>query len=170
LSLDACLDKLRYVKYGDEARADDVNTKVECLRALSSVFRQLGVDDPLVDELDAVLSKIPRVKSGDIIQPEHHNYMVDALRKARDILSKMEEYYIAQLNSLASVSPFTGLGVGFGFSTYPDSPSPPSLPYAGSGLLTVEVSYDSGYASPCTALVVEVPIYRPGYYTSDGVS
>jgi hypothetical protein len=170
LSLDVCLDKLRYVKYGDEARAGDVNTKVECLRALSSVFRQLGVDDPLVDELDALLSKIPYVKSGDIIQPEHHNYIVDALRKARDILSKMEEYYIAQLNSLASVSPFTGLGVGFGFSTYPDSPCPPSLPYAGSGLLTVEASYDSGYASPCTALVVDVPIYRPGYYISDGVS
>lgn len=170
MSLDVCLDKLRYVKYGDEARAGDVNTKVECLRALSSVFRQLGVDDPLVDELDALLSKIPYVKSGDIIQPEHHNYIVDALRKARDILSKMEEYYIAQLNSLASVSPFTGLGVGFGFSTYPDSPRPPSLPYAGSGLLTVEASYDSGYASPCTALVVDVPIYRPGYYISDGVS
>jgi hypothetical protein len=128
------------------------------------------VGDPLVDELDAVLSKIPYVKSGDVIQPEHHNYIVDALKKARDILSKMEEYYISLLSALASVSPFTGLGVGFGFSTYPDRPVPPSLPYAGSGLLTVDVAYDYGYVSPSTALVVDVPIYRPGYYISDGVS
>jgi hypothetical protein len=139
------------------------------LKALSVLFRQLGVVDPLVDELDAIIAKIRYVKSGDIIQPEDHNYVVDALRKIRDIIAKMEEYYIAQLNILASVSPFAGLGVGYGFSTYPGMPEPPSLPYAGAGLLTVEVSYDSDYVSPCTALVVEVPIYRPGYYVGDGV-
>jgi hypothetical protein len=129
-----------------------------------------SIVDPLIDKLDAVIATIRYVKSGDIIQPEDHNYIVDALKKARDIIAKMEEYYISLLSALASVSPFTGLGVGFGFSTYPDNPVPPSLPYAGTGLLTVDVSYDSDYVSPCTALVVEVPIYRPGYYVGDGVS
>jgi hypothetical protein len=170
LSLDTCLSRLRYVKYGDEVRAEDLNTKLECLKALSALFRQLGVSDPLVDELDEILSRIPYVRSGDIIQPEHHNYVVDALRKVRDIIAKMEEYYITQLSILASISPFAGLGVSYGFSTYPDNPRPPSLPYAGTGLLTVEVSYDHDYASPCTALVVEVPIYRPEQYVGDEVS
>jgi hypothetical protein len=124
LSLDACLGKLRYVKYGDEVRADDINTKVECLRALSSMFRQLGVNDPLVDELDAVLSIIPYVSSGDVIQPEHHNYIVDALMKVRDILSKMESYYISQVNQLidiinymsSTLQPWGTLTFGYGMS------------------------------------------------------
>jgi hypothetical protein len=169
-AVDACIQRLRYVSKDMPVESSDINAVTDCLKALSSVLRVATGGDPLVDELDAMLSRIRYVKSGDVIEPDDHNLKVDAIKKARDILSKMEEYYIAQLNSLASVSPFTGLGVGFGFSTYPDSPSPPSLPYAGSGSLTVEASYDSGYTSPCTALVVDVPIYRPGYYISDGVS
>jgi hypothetical protein len=173
-----CLQRLRYVKYGDEVRAEDLNAKVECLRLLKDYLisrsESLGVPkesvDPLVDELDKILNMIPYVRSGDIIQPEHHNYVVDALRKVRDILAKMEEHYITQLNILASISQFAGLGVSYGLSTYPDRPVPPSLPYAGAGLLTVDVSYDYGYVSVCTALVAEAPIYRPEYYVSDGVS
>jgi hypothetical protein len=103
LSLDACLGKLRYVKYGDEVRADDINTKVECLRALSSMFRQLGVNDPLVDELDAVLSIIPYVSSGGRNSAGAPQYIVDALMKVRDILSKMESYYISQVNQLIDI-------------------------------------------------------------------
>jgi hypothetical protein len=155
-----------------------VNTKVECLRLLKdyliSKSESLGVPkesvDPLVDELDKILNMIPYVRSGDIIQPEHHNYIVDALRKVRDLLAKMEEYYISLINYLATISPSAGLGVGFGFTTYPDMPTPPSLPYVGAGLLTVDVSYDYGYVSPCTSLTVEIPIYKPGQYVSDGVS
>jgi hypothetical protein len=128
---------LRYVKYGDEARAGDVNTKVECLRALSSVFRQLGVDDPLVDELDAVLSKIPYVKSGDVIQPEHHNYIVDALRKARDIMSKMEEYYASQLDALINqlnyilnvLQPWGTLVFGYGTTDWLGDLYTPTISY-----------------------------------------
>ena len=160
MSLDACLDKLRYVKYGDEARADDVNTKVECLRALSSVFRQLGVDDPLVDELDAVLSKIPYVKSGDIIQPEHHNYVVDALRKARDILSKMEEYYIAQLNVLIKqldyilnvLQPWSNLVFGYGTTDWFGDLYTPTIsfvqvtPFKASYLVDMPTSGTSAYS------------------------
>jgi hypothetical protein len=169
-SIDACIQKLRYVSSDTEVLSSDLNAVTDCLKALSSVLRTVIGGDPLVDELDAILSRIRYVKSGDVIEPDDHNLKVDAIKKARDILSNMESYYISQLNMLAAVSPFTGLGVGFGFSTYPDSPRPPSLPYAGSGSLTVEASYDSGYTSPCTALVVDVPIYRPGYYISDGVS
>jgi len=147
-----------------------LNTITDCLKALSSVLRTVTGGDPLVDELDAILSKIRYVKSGDVIEPDDHNLKVDAIKKARDILSNIESYYISQLNILASISPFSGLGVGFGLSTNPGTPVPPSLPYAGGGLLTVDVAYDYGYSSPSTALVVESTVYKPGYYTSDGVS
>jgi hypothetical protein len=100
LSLDACLDKLRYVKYGDEVRASDVLTKLECLRALRDALKAKATEvgcpservDPLVDQLDSILALIRYVRSGDIIQPEDHNYVVDALKKARDILAEIESW------------------------------------------------------------------------------
>jgi hypothetical protein len=168
-SIDACIQRLRYVSRDVEVLSSDLNAVTDCLKALSSVLRVATGGDPLVDELDAILSQIRYVKSGDVIQPEDHNLKVDAIKKARDILAKMESYYVSQLNILASISPFAGLGIGFGFSTNPDTPVPPSLPYAGAGLITVDVAYDYGYVSPSTALVVEAPVYKPGYYTSDGV-
>ena len=100
MSLDACLDKLRYVKYGDEVRASDVSAKLECLKALRDTLKTKATEmgcpseriDPLVDELDAIIAKIRYVRSGDIIQPEDHNYVVDALRKARDVLAEIESW------------------------------------------------------------------------------
>jgi hypothetical protein len=100
LSLDTCLQKLRYVKYGDEVRASDVLTKLECLKALRDTLKTKAAEmgcpservDPLVDQLDSILAAIRYVRSGDIIQPEDHNYVVDALRKARDILAEIESY------------------------------------------------------------------------------
>jgi hypothetical protein len=91
---------LRYVKYGDEVRATDVLTKVECLRVLRDTLKSKAAElgcpservDPLVDELDAIIAKIRYVRSGDIIQPEDHNYIVDALKRARDILAEIESY------------------------------------------------------------------------------
>jgi hypothetical protein len=91
---------LRYVKYGDEVRATDVLTKVECLRVLRDTLKtkasEMGCPservDPLVDQLDSILATIRYVRSGDIIQPEDHNYVVDALKKARDILAEIESY------------------------------------------------------------------------------
>jgi hypothetical protein len=100
LSLDECLQKLRYVKYGDEVRASDVLTKVECLKVLRDTLKtkasEMGCPservDPLVDQLDSILATIRYVRSGDIIQSEDHNYVVDALKKARDILAEVESY------------------------------------------------------------------------------
>jgi hypothetical protein len=100
LSLDACLQKLRYVKYGDEVRASDVLAKLECLKALRDALKTKAAEvgcpservDPLVDQLDSIIAMIRYVRSGDIIQPEDHNYVVDALRRARDILSEIESW------------------------------------------------------------------------------
>jgi hypothetical protein len=100
LSLDACLQKLRYVKYGDEVRASDVLAKLECLKALRDTLKAKAAEmgcpseriDPLVDQLDSILATIRYVRSGDVIQPEDHNYVVDALKKARDILAEIESY------------------------------------------------------------------------------
>jgi hypothetical protein len=95
------------------------------------------VGDPLVDELDAVLSKIPYVKSGDVIQPEHHNYIVDALRKARDIVSKMEEYYASQLDALINqlnyilnvLQPWGTLVFGYGTTDWLGDLYTPTISY-----------------------------------------
>ena len=100
MSLDICLQKLRYVKYGDEVRASDVSAKLECLKALRDTLKTKATEmgcpseriDPLVDQLDSILATIRYVRSGDIIQPEDHNYVVDALRKARDILAEIESW------------------------------------------------------------------------------
>ena len=113
--LDQCLSLLRYVHEGDEALHDDINKPVECLKALNSLFRYFRPDDPLVDELDNILKKIPYVKSGDIIMPDHHNLIVDALKKARDIISRMEGYYISLINRLLELVPWSGLGLGYGY-------------------------------------------------------
>jgi hypothetical protein len=100
LSLDACLEKLRYVKYCDEVRASDVMAKLECLKALRDTLKAKAAEmgcpservDPLVDQLDSIIAMIRYVRSGDIIQPEDHNYVVDALKRARDILSEIESW------------------------------------------------------------------------------
>jgi len=101
--LDQCLSILRYVSEGDQVFHDDIDKPVECLRALSIILRQLRPDDPFVDELDNILNKIPYVKSGDIIMPDHHNLIVDALKKARDVISRIESYYQSQINHLLSI-------------------------------------------------------------------
>jgi hypothetical protein len=122
--LDQCLSLLRYVSEGDQVFHDDINKPVECLRALSSLFRYFRPDDPLVDELDNILNKIPYVKTGDLIMPDHHNLIVDALKKARDILSRMESYYLSQINSLLSIIDALSQLAGGIRITYFQTPAP----------------------------------------------
>jgi hypothetical protein len=129
LSLDACLQKLRYVKSGNEVRGDDLNTKVDCLKALSNWLRQLGVEDPLVDELDAIIQQIRYVKSGDIILPEDHNYVVDALKKARDIIAGMESYYISLIYQMQGLTPWGLLGVGYSTTDWLGNLYTPAISY-----------------------------------------
>jgi hypothetical protein len=125
--LDQCLSLLRYVSEGDQVLHDDTNRKVECLKVLNNIFRHLRPDDPLVDELDNILSKIPYVRTGDIIMPDHHNLIVDAMRKARDILSGMESYYLSQINNLLSIIDSISQVAGGIRITYFQNPFP--LPY-----------------------------------------
>ena len=122
--LDQCLSLLRYVSEGDQVFHDDIDKPVECLRAFSIIFRQLRPDDPLVDELDSILNKIPYVKTGDIIMPDHHNLIVDALKKARDIISRMESYYLSQINNLLSIIDSLSQIAGGIRITYFQKPSP----------------------------------------------
>jgi len=122
--LDQCLSLLRYVHEGDEALHDDINKPVECLKALNSLFRYFRPDDPLVDELDNILKKIPYVKSGDIIMPDHHNLIVDALKKARDIISRIESYYQSQINHLLSIIDALSQIAGGIRITYFQTPAP----------------------------------------------
>jgi len=92
-SLDKCIDNLYYVSVNTYVSSSDINTLVDCMKALSAVLRERVGDDPLVDELDAIIAKMRYVTSGDTILPEDHNYLVDAIKKARDVLARMEEYY-----------------------------------------------------------------------------
>jgi len=121
-SIDACIQRLRYVSSDTELLSSDLNAVADCLKAVSSVLRTVAGGDPLVDELDAILSKIRYVKSGDVIEPDDHNLKVDAIKKTRDILSNMESYYISQLNALISqlnyilnvLQPWNNLVFGYG--------------------------------------------------------
>jgi hypothetical protein len=115
LSLEACLTKLRYVKYGDEVLSSDHNTKVECLRllrdrivALADGLGVRGLVDPKLGRLDAILAMLKYRVALDIIDPEDHNLLVDGLKAARDALAELEAVAVA-----------------------PPPPSPPPPPKAG---------------------------------------
>jgi hypothetical protein len=98
--VDVCIRRLRYVSKDMPVESSDLNAVTDCLKALSSVLRVAVGGDPLVDELDAILSKIRYVRAGDVIEPDDHNLKVDTIKKVRDILAKMEQYYVSQLASL----------------------------------------------------------------------
>jgi hypothetical protein len=136
-SIDACIQKLRYVSSDDEVLSSDLNVVTDCLKAVSSVLRTAIGGDPLVDELDAILSRIRYVKSGDVIEPDDHNLKVDAIKKARDILSNMESYYISQLNALISqlnyilnvLQPWGTLVFGYGTTDWLGNLYTPTISY-----------------------------------------
>jgi hypothetical protein len=99
-AVDACIQRLRYVSKDMPIESSDINAVTDCLKALSSVLRVATGGDPLVDELDAILSRIRYVRAWDLIKPDDHNLKVDAIKKIRDILAKMEQYYVSQLTTL----------------------------------------------------------------------
>jgi hypothetical protein len=102
LSLEDCLARLRYVKYGDEVLSSDHNTKFECLRRLrdriAGLADKLGVRsvvDPVLGRLDAILALLKYRVALDIIDPEDHNLLVDGLKAARDALAELEAVVVA---------------------------------------------------------------------------
>jgi hypothetical protein len=102
LSLEECLARLRYVRYGDEVLSSDHNTKVECLRllrdrivALADRLGVRGLVDPRLGRLDAILALLKYRVAMDIIDPEDHNLLVDGLRVARDALAELEAVAVA---------------------------------------------------------------------------
>jgi hypothetical protein len=114
--IDACLRKLRYVVYGAEVKSSDVNDVVECLKAMSIIFRDVRKGDPLVDELDAIIKQIRYVRSGDVIKPEDHNFIVDALWKARDIIGRMESEYMKIIELMKVYTYVFGIGLEYAVS------------------------------------------------------
>jgi hypothetical protein len=97
LSLDECLARLRYVKYGDEVLSSDHNTKVECLRllrdrivGLAERLGVVGLVSQKLGKLDAILAQLKYRTALDIIDPEDHNLLVDGLKAARDALAELE--------------------------------------------------------------------------------
>ena len=92
--MDSCLAKLRYVSEGDDVLAEDHNVPVDCIKVmrswLSNICNTYGIDPSYVQELDPYIEKLRYVSSGDLILPEDHNTIVDALRKAREVIEKIE--------------------------------------------------------------------------------
>ena len=102
MSLEACLAKLRYVKYGDEVLSSDHNTKFECLKLLRDRIVELAdglgvrsLVDPVLGRLDAILAMLKYRVALDIIDPEDHNLLVDGLKAARDALAELEAIAVA---------------------------------------------------------------------------
>ena len=98
--LDRCLERLRYVASEEYVKTDELNTRVDCVKLLRGFLAEKRPGDPLIDELDAVIAKLRYVRAGDIILPEDHNYIVDALRKAREVVAKIEETYVEEIKRL----------------------------------------------------------------------
>jgi predicted membrane chloride channel (bestrophin family) len=127
-AVDTCIQRLRYVSKDMPVESSDINAVTDCLKALSSVLRVAIDGDPLVDELDAILSRIRYVRAVDVIEPDDHNLKVDAIKKVRDILAKMEQYYVSQITTLqqqlgAKVQALESIVGGIVF-TYFETPSP----------------------------------------------
>jgi hypothetical protein len=102
LSLEECLARLRYVKYGDEVLSSDHNTKVECLKllrdrivALADRLGVRGLVDPKLERLDVILAQLKYRTALDIIDPDDHNLLVDGLKVARDALAELEAVAVA---------------------------------------------------------------------------
>jgi len=121
MSLDEVLKKLRYVKRWpgpeSEIRHEDLNTKIDTLKAIRDALKEKVGEDPLVDELDAILNLIPYAKAGDVVEPEHHNLIVDAMWKVRDILGKMESEYMKMIELLKAWT--WALGIGLEYTVAP---------------------------------------------------
>jgi hypothetical protein len=89
LSLDECLARLKYVRYGDEVLSSDHNTKVECLKllrdrivGLAERLGVVGLVSQKLGRLDAILAQLKYRVALDIIDPEDHNLLVDGLKAA----------------------------------------------------------------------------------------
>jgi hypothetical protein len=102
LSLEACLAKLRYVKYGDEVLSSDHNTKVECLKllrdrivGLAERLGVVGLVSQKLGRLDAILAQLKYRTALDIIDPDDHNLLVDGLKATRDALAELEAVAVA---------------------------------------------------------------------------
>jgi hypothetical protein len=120
MSLDEALKKLRYVKRWpepeSEIRHEDLNTKIDALKAIRDALKEKVGEDPLVDELDAIIRLIPYVKTGDVVEPEHHNLVVDAMWKVRDILGRMESEYMKMIELLKAWTWALGIGLEYAVS------------------------------------------------------
>ena len=121
MSLDEALKKLRYVKRWpepeSEIRHEDLNTKIDALKAIRDTLKEKAGEDPLVDELDEILNLIPYVKTGDVVEPEHHNLIVDAMWKVRDILGRMESEYMKIIEQMKAWT--WALGIGLEYAVAP---------------------------------------------------
>ncbi|MCQ5337286.1 MAG: hypothetical protein NO475_03715 [Candidatus Methanomethylicia archaeon] len=149
--IDEMLKRLRYVKrYPDpesEIRHDDINAKIDTLKAIRDVLKEKIGEDPLVDELDAILNLIPYVKVGDTVEPEHHNLIVDALKKVRDLLAKIEEYYAEKYEELKRISESLMEIVGGFRITYFETPAPLPLTFYNSVVIDfVDNVYESTWS------------------------
>jgi len=99
-----------------EGRATDINVLNDCVKVLENVMaslvRSMGADPQFVYALDPIIQKFRSLKSGDILLPDDINNINDAIRKARDIIAKIEEL----ISLVAFIQPIAGFGVGLGYS------------------------------------------------------
>jgi len=139
-TLEECISRLRYIpldcitKCSDEnfdankdwcmanceARADDVNTPSECIRMLRDILSntavKLGLDPQFVYELDPIIQKFRVLKSGDILLPDDLNNINDAIKKARDIIYRIEEVIDLLQSQQQFIQSIAGIGIGIAYS------------------------------------------------------
>jgi len=140
------IEKLRYVKVGDEVRTSDYNIKVNCVKLIRDNLLKLNPENPSIRELEKILEKLEYARTGDTIPPEHHNLIVDALK----VISSILEYLLKP-----RLQPALGLTVAYDTSTILGVPEPLSIPEAaplyGVNLVALELT--------ATSIFMEVSVY-----------
>lgn len=103
LEMENILNTMRYVKTGDEIRAEDTNkfvnyTKksVELVKKIYELFKiKTGKTLPLVESYISIADMragfLKEVKSLDIIHPDHHNLIIDILKPIELALLEIEK-------------------------------------------------------------------------------
>jgi len=135
------IEKLRYVKVGDEVRTSDYNIKVNCVKLIRDNLLKLNPENPSIIELEKILEKLEYARTGDTIPPEHHNLIVDALK----VISSILEYLLKP-----RLLPALGLTIAYEVSPGYSIPElikiPLGIPLYGANLVTLELTATSPFS------------------------
>ncbi|MCD6359340.1 MAG: hypothetical protein J7M38_00665 [Armatimonadetes bacterium] len=104
LELRSIVDRMEYVKEGDEAKAEHINVFVDfcnvalriAKRAYALYIEKTGVVLPEVEELiahaESVIARLSMRRALEVLSSKDHNLITQALKRIEQVLEKLREY------------------------------------------------------------------------------